>query len=255
MRSPQTLRNALLVITGLCVSIRSDAAPAPASRGEIVAAIVEANREAKAEGRTISFRFSMGEGRLASKPADGTASAGNGGASPAAGPRWPPPAQPAFRIVFPDDAGAADVKKEYGAKGDGATDDTEALQRAFNANNDDHGRLIYLPAGTYLVSRRLVCLRDGKPWYGLQLVGEHRDRTILQLKDNCPGFGNPEKPETFLQFSSKESVWGNMAHWNSCWNLTIDTGTGNPGAIATNYYASNHGSMRDCVVRSGASSG
>jgi hypothetical protein len=179
--------------------------------------------------------------------------AGSDAAAPE--PKWPPPIRPASSIVFPDDAGAADVRKEYGAKGDGVTDDTEALQKAFNSNNDDHGRLIHLPAGTYLVSRKLVCLRDGKPWYGLQLIGEHRDRTILKLKDKCPGFDNPEKPETFVQFSSKESVWGNMAHWNSCWNLTIDTGSGNPGAIATNYYASNHGSMRDCVIRSGDGAG
>ncbi len=98
-------------------------------------------------------------------------------------------------------------------------------------------------------------MRDGKPWYGLQLVGEHRDRTIIKLKDRCPGFGDPSKAETMLQFSSKGSVWGNMAHWNSCWNLTIDTGVGNPGAIATNYYASNHGSMRDCLIRSGDGAG
>jgi hypothetical protein len=165
------------------------------------------------------------------------------------------PLRPASVIVFPNDAGVADVRREYGAKGDGVTDDTDALLKAFHSNNDDHGRLIYFPAGTYLVSRRLTCLRNGKPWYGLQLVGEHRDRTVLKLKDKCPGFDDPNKPETMVQFSSKESVWGNMAHWNSCWNLTIDTGTGNPGAIATNYYASNHGSMRDCVIRSGDGAG
>ena len=158
-------------------------------------------------------------------------------------------------IRFPKWAGHADVKKEYGAKGDGRTDDTAALQKAFNSNNDDHGRLIYLPIGTYLVSKKLVCLRDGKPHYGLQLIGEHRDRTIIKLKDDCPGFGDPAKPETMLQFSSRGSVWGNMAHWNSCWNLTLNTGAGNPGAIATNYYASNHGSMRDVTIRSGDGAG
>lgn len=165
------------------------------------------------------------------------------------------PLPPAPTIVFPRDAGVADVRRDYGAKGDGVTDDTEALQRAFNENNDDHGRIIYFPAGTYLVSRRLECRRNGQPWYGLQLVGEHRDRTVLKLKDRCPGFEDPGRPETMLQFSSKGSVWGNMAHWNSCWNLTIDTGKGNPGAVATNYYASNHGSMRDCVIRSGDGAG
>ncbi len=54
---------------------------------------------------------------------------------------------PAPTIVFPRDAGVADVRREYGAKGDGVTDDTDALLRAFHSNNDDHGRLIYFPAG------------------------------------------------------------------------------------------------------------
>lgn len=169
-------------------------------------------------------------------------------------PVWPEDGLPRPVITFPDAAGAANVRS-YGAKGDGVSDDTEALQKAFNSNNDDHGRLIWFPAGTYLVSKPLVCMRDGKPSYGLQLIGEARDRTIIKLKDSCPGFQDPAKPSTFIQFSSNGSVWGNMAHWNSCWNLTIDTGTGNPGAIATNYYASNHGSMRDCTVRSGDGQG
>lgn len=167
---------------------------------------------------------------------------------------WPDDGLPRPVITFPDAAGAANVRS-YGAKGDGVTDDTEALQKAFNSNNDDHGRLIWFPAGTYLVSKPLICMRDGKPSYGLQLIGEFRDKTIIKLKDSCPGFQDPAKPATFVQFSSNGSVWGNMAHWNSCWNLTIDTGTGNPGTIATNYYASNHGSMRDCTVRSGDGQG
>ncbi len=170
-------------------------------------------------------------------------------------PEWPDDGVPRHIIQFPPDAGHVDVKTQYGAKGDGVTDDSDALQKAFNENNDDHGRLIWFPPGTYVVSRKLVCMRNGQLWYGLQLIGCHRDKVIIKLKDNCPGFGDPAKPETMIQFSSRGSLWGNMAHWNSCWNMTLDTGTGNPGAIATNWYASNHGSMRDCTIRSGDGKG
>jgi len=170
-------------------------------------------------------------------------------------PDWPSDGLARKVIQFPKDAGHKDVKLDYGAKGDGVTDDTAALQTAFNENNDDFGRLIYFPVGTYLVTKTLHCMRDGQPWYGLQLIGEERDHVIIKLKDRCPGFTTPDKPGTMLEFSSKGSVWGNMAHWNSLWNMTLDTGTGNAGAIATNWYASNHGSMRDVTVRSGDGQG
>ncbi len=54
-------------------------------------------------------------------------------------------------IVFPEAANVADVRREYGAKGDGSTDDTAAFQRAL----DERKSLIYIPDGTYLVSDTL----------------------------------------------------------------------------------------------------
>ena len=65
-------------------------------------------------------------------------------------------AEPAVASVrFPSDAGMQDVKAVYGAKGDGVTDDTAALQAAFRANSNKHMNTVYLPAGTYLVSEQV----------------------------------------------------------------------------------------------------
>lgn len=49
-----------------------------------------------------------------------------------------------------------DAKRDFGAKGDGRTDDTAAIQRAINAAREHaHGALAYLPTGTYAISGTL----------------------------------------------------------------------------------------------------
>ena len=63
--------------------------------------------------------------------------------------------------VFPTDFNMGNVKTVYGAKGDGVTDDTAAIQNALDdgrsIGQDYYGRpkAIYFPAGTYLVNDTL----------------------------------------------------------------------------------------------------
>ena len=45
--------------------------------------------------------------------------------------------------------------RDYGAVGDGSTDDTTAFQNALNAANNDGGGLVTVPAGQYMIATRL----------------------------------------------------------------------------------------------------
>ena len=160
-------------------------------------------------------------------------------------------------VAFPRDAGHVDVRQAYGARGDGVTDDTAALQKAFSEHLDFHSRILYLSNGTYLVSATVISkLPNGAPTFGTKLQGQSTEKTVIRLKDECPGFNDPQKPRPVLKLCSRNQLdGGNMGHKNSIFHLTIDTGKGNPGAVGVDYLASNTGTIRDVVIRSGDGAG
>lgn len=140
----------------------------------------------------------------------------------------------------------------YNAKGDGATDDTEALQRAINENTGRH-KVIYFPSGTYLVTRTLTWPKkwnEKDNWGMTMLRGQRRDLSIIRLKNGS--FTNAAKPEAIMWCGGFGS-----ADWfhNYVENLTFDVGTANPGATALQFYSNNSGAVRDCRFIAGADSG
>ncbi len=91
----------------------------------------------------------------------------------------------ASRSPQPAPGGTAQVVnvREYGARGDGETDDTEAIAAALAAaRKSSHARL-YLPAGTYLLSGsrgvRFPVSRDG-----MEIFGDGIGKTVLRYADN-----------------------------------------------------------------------
>ena len=172
----------------------------------------------------------------------------------------------ACEIHIPANAGAINVR-DYGAKGDGHTDDTAALKAAIAASGSDtgvkmwHDRMVFLPKGTYIVSDTLVKrYSDGLFASGMSLVGEGVDRTIVRLIDHAPGFDNAGSPRAVIQTTSKRLDKannrdyvhlgeGNDAYENFVESLTVEVGRGNPGAIGIDYLASNIGALRDIVIK------
>ncbi len=154
------------------------------------------------------------------------------------------PATAADSVVFPDNSGYVNIQTRYGAKGDGKTDDTEAFRKAAA----DEVRSLYLPQGIYLVSDSIVL--GGKRWI---LQGENREKTVIRLKDRAAGFGDVTRPRpllsTFGPFMDPKSAMG-QAFRNSLFDLTIDIGSGNPGAVGIHYLNNNQGTIRNVTVRS-----
>ncbi|GAB1545545.1 hypothetical protein NUACC21_82210 [Scytonema sp. NUACC21] len=162
---------------------------------------------------------------------------------------------------FPDKM-VINVKTQYGARGDGATDDTQAIKRAIQENVGTN-RVLYFPQGTYIVSDRLEWRDVNGKWQSqLRLQGQNRATTIIRLKDNASGYSDRTSPKAVVYTASGLYVEqpygggkdypakgeGNEAFANYIEDLTIDTGN-NPGAIALDYLANNYGAVRNVTLR------
>jgi PA14 domain/Pectate lyase superfamily protein len=156
-------------------------------------------------------------------------------------------------IVFPTDSGVLNVK-DFGAKGDGVTDDTVAIQALLNAYPNGQ-RIIYLPNGTYLVSDRLSWPAGtdgtGNEYKNTTLQGQSQSGVTIKLKNGAAGFTDLSKPKSVI-FTGPAPA---QRFGNSIRNLTVDTGMGNPGAIGIQFNASNQGSMRQVTIQSGDGQG
>ena len=95
------------------------------------------------------------------------------------------------QVEFPMGSDVVNVKEEpYNAKGDGKTDDTEAIQKALS-DHPDGDYIIYLPHGIYKISSALTWPTADKPEKDYRrtiLQGESMGGTIISLQDDVPGF-------------------------------------------------------------------
>ncbi|GAA5189755.1 hypothetical protein GCM10023322_43170 [Rugosimonospora acidiphila] len=163
--------------------------------------------------------------------------------------------------TFPADSGMVNVKTDYGAVGDGVHDDTAAIQAAIQGTirRQDVSRILYFPAGTYLVSKPLVWKNPSGGFDAeLTLQGENQGKTVIKLTDHNPLFQNATLPNSVIQTDSLNpssadaaAGGGNNGFDNYLFDLTVDTGRGNPGANAVNFIGNNYCGLRDVTLRSG----
>ena len=156
-------------------------------------------------------------------------------------------------IIFPADAGVLNVK-DFGAEGDGVTDDTAAIQALLNAHPNGQ-RIIYLPNGVYLVSGTITWPAGtpgkGDDYKNTILQGQSERGVTLKLKDNAAGFTIAAKPKPVIFTGTSPA----QRFGNSIRTLTVDTGNGNLEAIGIQFNASNQGSVRQVTIQSGDGEG
>lgn len=158
------------------------------------------------------------------------------------------------QVEFPIGSTVVNVTKApYKAKGDGRTDDTEAIQQAL----DDHPNgdfVIYLPHGIYRLTKRLTWPEADKAdesYSRTILQGQSMGGTILQLDNNLQDFYDPDMPRAMI-YTGKGP---NPRRRNAIRDMTLRTGRGNAGAIGISFLANEQGTIKNVKVYSGDSSG
>ena len=116
--------------------------------------------------------------------------------------------------------------RSLGAKGDGASDDTEVFRKAIGAH-----RALYLPSGKYVVSGTLVLKPD------TVLIGLHPSTTQIDLVDNTPAFQGVGAPKPLV-----EAPKGGT---NIVIGIGLYTNGANPRAVAAKWMAGKDSMMND----------
>ncbi|HMO66894.1 MAG TPA: glycosyl hydrolase family 28-related protein, partial [Verrucomicrobiota bacterium] len=148
---------------------------------------------------------------------------------------------PGLRFVFPNDPAVLDVRRDFGAKGDGVADDTEALQRGLDASSGNPTRILFIPNGTYRLTRSLVVNATIGPW----VYGETRAGVLLRLDD---GITDPAVTAV-LRMHPREDNPGS-ADWfmRNFRNFTVDAGN-NPQVDGIRWFGNNSSALKHMRVR------
>lgn len=116
-----------------------------------------------------------------------------------------------------------DVKTDYGAKGDGVTDDTAAIEAAMRDLRDVPANAwvtLYFPAGTYRLTKTIKNERhQHTDWLGGQIIGEDPATTILSWNgpdgDWMWGLDAWYFKMSRLTFDGRKKAGAGLVRWNN----------------------------------------
>ena len=161
--------------------------------------------------------------------------------------------------------------RDFGAKGDGVSDDTPAFIRALEVGRGGKGTRektpanVYVPSGTYLLSDTLIVYR------ATMLAGDADNPPTLVLKKNAPGFGDPEKPKPMIvtygaydtdpadrQWAIRTDQVGgstNNTFLITVRHLNLKIEAGNPGAWGIFWLVAQQTALRNVTIDAGEGQG
>ena len=133
------------------------------------------------------------------------------------------------RSVWPTDTDPLVNVVDYGAKGDGTTDDAAAIQRALDAAAAQAPATVYFPTGTFMVSMGF------KPPNNVRWLGDGKDRTVIKNASNWsnvdgrimpiwrePGSNIAFEQLTFDSNNINRGQWKGLIAMRSITNLRMD---------------------------------
>jgi hypothetical protein len=170
----------------------------------------------------------------------------------------------------PSDPRAVTVK----GKGDGKTDDTDAIQHALDEASE-HGGVVFLPSGRYKISKSILI------WPAVRLFGTGRTRPVLVLADNTPGFQKgvgsmvvftgaprgviahndmgrvevtrvPFPPPSAVPFDPKIADANPNTFYSGLSNVDIEIGAGNPAATGVRFRVAQHSFLSNMDFKLGS---
>jgi hypothetical protein len=162
-------------------------------------------------------------------------------------------------------------QSEFGARGDGSTDDSAAIQAAIDkAEGNAREGIVFIPSGSYRLTRTIYI------WPGVRVFGYGATRPVLVLADKTPGFqsgmgvmvmftGRPpggmagravrvafqppgsEPPNDSIADANSGTFYSAMS------NIDFTIGDGNPAAVCIRFHVAHHAVLRlmDFLVGSG----
>lgn len=123
-----------------------------------------------------------------------------------------------------------DVKKDFGAKGDGITDDTLSIQNAVNS-----GKYVKIPPGTYLISSTIV-------------INKGIDDSIVIEGYASEILGNPSNDKLrMVVFKASSSLTGIMFKLTTTRNSRFSNFTIDGGGVSGNFVFTQNGTAQNCL--------
>ena len=130
----------------------------------------------------------------------------------------------------------------FGVKGDGIADDSDALQQAIDrVQETTYDGVVFIPEGRYRLTKTVYV------WEGIRLIGYGQQRPVFVLGRNTPGFQETTS-HYMLQFTDRrqpagQPVWdaSEFTFYSGVKNIDFEVQDGNPAAVAIRFHVAQHG--------------